>query len=81
MFGIPRDRLLANLEKLRKNLCCYDRQPCDCKYMNDQTVIQQGGVSSGEDTGCCELTMVIELLSNLSEEAYEAALATTDILI
>lgn len=75
MFGQPDDELIANLERLRSNLCAYfpgDR--CDCKF---------GASRKGEQTGCPEIRQAIAIISGqrdevvVAKELFEASAAST----
>ena len=68
MFGIEKELLLKNLEKLRKNHCCYMGDVCDCKYLIENKNDFDKG--TGEITGCPELRMAINMLSTLSEKEF-----------
>jgi len=61
-FGVPQDELLKGLRTLRKCLCDYTGDRCDCKY---------GGTGHTEQTGCPELRLVHDLIAALTQEHYE----------
>jgi hypothetical protein len=54
MFGLPDDELLANLERLRRRLCCYMGETCDCKF--GTTAV------TSEQTGCPEIRQAMEII-------------------
>ena len=61
--------------RLQRNLCCYstvngDGQPCDCKYL---LVENRREDRDGEQTGCCEARLLIELFKDM-----QAALRLAD---
>ena len=60
-FGVPRDQL-EGLERVRKGLCCYLGDRCDCKYGFDGT--QRPG---GEQTGCPEIRAAMEHIQQLRD--------------
>lgn len=64
MFGIQKQKLITNLEKLRKNLCCYMGDYCDCKYGNGTLKF------SSEATGCPEIRQTISMLYVLTDEEF-----------
>jgi hypothetical protein len=59
---MTKEDLVARLGRVQKRICCYTRQPCDCKY---------GANMSGEQTGCPEVSMVMELFKNMTKAEYK----------
>jgi len=55
---MERSRIYETLEMARRSICCYNRDPCDCKYGRTA-----GVRSGGEQTGCCELRDLITQLT------------------
>jgi hypothetical protein len=73
MFTIERHELIANIEKLRKNLCCYaTHDRCDCKYGVAEKKMFENKIT--EQTGCPELRCVLLVLSNMTDEEYSKCL-------
>lgn len=58
---ITKSELLDSLERLRRQVCQYAGDRCDCKF---------GGPLSGERTGCPELATVSDLVRNLSAKEF-----------
>lgn len=56
---------LESLEKIRKKLCCYTGDPCDCKTIE--------GRDTGENSGCVEVRLAIYEL-RASREVVKAAM-------
>lgn len=56
---------LELLEKVRKRLCVYAGDPCDCKTIED-------GFTAGEHSGCCEVRMAIDEIRALREVSVSA---------
>lgn len=67
-FHIEKERLLANLETLRKRLCCYTGPPCDCKFGNSGSPL-----GSSEVTGCPELYQAMDIIRGEDAAAKEKA--------
>lgn len=59
-----KDKVVEALEKLRKSICGYMQQPCDCKYGYD-------GPNVGEKTGCCELSVARDIIRFLTDKEYK----------
>jgi hypothetical protein len=68
MFGINKDKLIENLEKIRKDVCCYANQPCDCKFRINE---EHHNPMSEKFSGCCELSQVIAILKNMDEDDFK----------
>lgn len=68
MFGTTKDRLINGLSKLAANLCSYTKQPCDCKYIGDQTENIARGSERG--SGCPETTMAALLIANMTNQEF-----------
>jgi hypothetical protein len=68
IFGISDEELIANLEVLRRKLCCYFQfgpdDTCDCKFMSLNGLPHQ----TSETTGCCEIRQAIELIKGQRDE-------------
>jgi hypothetical protein len=79
MFGIGKERLLKSLEEIRKQLCCYNMQPCDCKYIDNEKEFNK--MTGGEDTGCCEITEAIRLIKNLTDEEFNNLCIKSKVII
>ena len=63
MFSISREELINNLKKLRRTLCGYTGENyCDCKY---------GCSNEGEETGCAELRLTIQILEQIPEDYFK----------
>lgn len=60
---IERKELLDNMEKLRKWLCGYSGDKCDCKFGADPE-------ESSEQSGCAELRTARYLIERLSDREY-----------
>lgn len=68
-FGFPaaeqpikKDELIQRMERIRKRICCYTGQPCDCKF--------GAKMDSGEQGGCPEIMYVMELLQLMTDREY-----------
>ena len=73
MFTIERQELIENVERLRKNLCCYSTPDrCDCKYGVAEKHIFENSMT--EQTGCPELRCVLLVLQNMTDEDYSKCL-------
>jgi hypothetical protein len=68
-FHIETERLLANLEALRKRLCAYGGAPCDCKFA--QTAGDR--YVSSEVTGCPEIYQAMDIIRAESGAVAELA--------
>ncbi len=72
MFGIEKERLIENLEKIRSNVCAYANSKdniCDCKFGSKEAMSNK---PLHEDfSGCAELRQVIKILQNLSENDFK----------
>jgi len=58
---ITKAELLDSLERLRRQVCQYTGDRCDCKF---------GGPLHGERTGCPELATATDLVRNLSPKEF-----------
>lgn len=68
MFFTDKEKLIKSLSILQKEKCCYSGgNTCDCKYGYPGQIIN----GAGEQTCCPELSSVIEILSNMTNEEYE----------
>jgi hypothetical protein len=56
------DEVMADLERVRKGLCCYTGKTCDCKYGFPAS--HQPGT---EQTGCPEIRAALGLLRQLKK--------------
>lgn len=74
MFGIDKDLLCYNINKIQKDVCAYGQDCraeimfCDCKYGKEED--QHHNPLHERFSGCCELTMIYRLLNVMSEEEY-----------
>jgi hypothetical protein len=71
-----RENTIEALETIRRMLCEYFNDPCDCKYglSRGNVLSDVHGVPSrgtAERTGCPEVREVIFLLKRLSDKQYE----------
>lgn len=66
MFGIGKEELLTNLENLRKSLCCYEGDFCDCKYG-----IYQPSTFGSELNGCPEIRQAMAIINSLTNEEFD----------
>lgn len=64
MFGLDDDELLANLERLRRRLCCYMGDSCDCKF--GATPV------TSEQTGCPEIRQAMAIISGQRDSVVVA---------
>jgi hypothetical protein len=62
---IDRDALAQNIEKMRKKLCVYIGNRCDCKFGGDNPGRSEQG------SGCPELYQVLALLRNMTKREYD----------
>lgn len=67
----PRKRLIENLESVRKAVCAYVGNVCDCKYIKPGKPARLG---SEQGNGCCELRGAIMILSKMTDEEYKELL-------
>jgi hypothetical protein len=65
MFGIEKEELLKNLEKLRAERCCYMGITCDCKFGMDKN-------KSEEQTGCPELRQATALIKAMDKKEWNS---------
>ena len=68
-----KEKLIESLKVIKQSVCCYDQKYqglCDCKYITDQSPEE---IRSGhtENTGCCEISTAIYVLSNMTDETYK----------
>lgn len=70
---MKKEKLIESLKVIKQSVCCYNQKYqgfCDCKYITDQTPEQiRNGYT--ENTGCCEISMAIYVLSNMTDKTYE----------
>jgi hypothetical protein len=69
MNGIGKNQLVRSLCRLAAHHCSYSKQPCDCKYIQEDTT--NIASMSEEGSGCPELTVAAMLISQLSTIQYE----------
>jgi hypothetical protein len=69
IFGLSDEELIENLEALRKKLCCYIGETCDCKFMS----LNGQPHMTSETTGCCEIRQAIELIKGQRDEVLTQA--------
>jgi hypothetical protein len=77
MFGYDKNTILESLKGLRFDLCSYLGSTCDCKFGYKSSGKKLGMHSmfdSGEQTGCPELYVVIDLLSQMTDAEFEEIL-------
>jgi hypothetical protein len=70
---MKKEKLIESLKKVKQSVCCYNQRYqgfCDCKYITDQTSEQIKSPST-ENTGCCEISIAIHVLSNMNDKNYE----------
>jgi hypothetical protein len=75
MFAISREKLITNLTKMQKALCCYMGPTCDCKYGFDKIG------TAGEQTGCPELREAVEILQIMSEDEFKGLAARAKLIL
>ncbi len=73
MFGISKEDLLRNLEKIREQRCAYgtikeSSQHCDCKYGHRD---QEPRQMSESFSGCPEINMAIKLIGAMDDATYK----------
>lgn len=68
MFGIAKDRLIKGLARLVAKSCSYTKQPCDCKYMQDDDNHINPGSERG--SGCPEMTMAAMLIAHMTNQEF-----------
>lgn len=82
MFGIEKQRLIENLERIRNVKCCAyinSEHFCDCKYGKSGDEV---GLFGDENfNGCPELRMVIKLLKVMDYETFNNLCNSADIII
>jgi hypothetical protein len=70
---MKKEKLIESLKKVKQSVCCYNQRYqgfCDCKYITNQNPHEIKSPST-ENTGCCEISMVIYILSNMTDKTYE----------
>jgi hypothetical protein len=73
MFCGKKQDIEKVIEFIRKDICCYMGNHCDCKYGYN------GKKDYGsEQTGCPELRTILELLKNMSEYEYNEILSRSN---
>lgn len=70
MNGVSKKQLVNALCRLSATLCAYTKQPCDCKYMQEDDNHIASGSESG--SGCPEITMAAVILAHMSEQDFLA---------
>ncbi len=81
MFGIQKDQLVINLEKLHSQRCAYQSGPegsCDCKFGGKD---QEPRNLSETFPGCPELRQVTRILESMDDTAFRMWCMVADILI
>lgn len=70
MFGISKDRLCNSLQMIRKKLCSYSHQPCDCKYINDN--MKASDICNGHEngSGCPEVSMAYAIINAMTDSEF-----------
>lgn len=76
MFGINKNRLLKNLEKMGANSCCYLHPDgdwlngrCDCKFGTENDIVPSA--FQERFSGCCEIRQVYSLISAMDETIFD----------
>ena len=68
MFGIPKDDLVRNLEKIRLQRCAYSSSNfCDCKYGNP---LDEPSIMSETFSGCPEIGMAKRMFECMTEKEF-----------
>jgi hypothetical protein len=78
MFIKDRQYIRDFIHDIQRRLCCYDMYPirkeeksipdfCDCKY-GSKDILH----THGEQTGCPEMRCLVELLSTMTDDEYNA---------
>jgi hypothetical protein len=83
-FGINRKELINNLEIIRKHLCSYSTNICDCKYgpnLKPKADLILSSFENTESTGCPEIRQVISILSVLTDREFNKLVRKAKILI
>ena len=64
-----KSELIEALTEIRRHLCCYcgGDNFCDCKYLMGTV---SDFIGRGEKTGCCEIRLVIQLLSKMKASEF-----------
>lgn len=65
-FGIIQSLLVKSLRKVRKSICYYMGDTCDCKYLGDD-----GEIGRYECSGCPELYQAIALIEAMTPEEFD----------
>jgi len=65
--------LAGTMEVIRKNLCCYSGDPCDCKY--GVYAKKPNSQWAGEKTGCPEMRQAVAMFKEMTEEEYNEILS------
>lgn len=66
-FGVIQKTLIQSLRKIRKSICYYMGDTCDCKYLNED-----GEIGKGECSGCPELYQALALIEVMTPEEFDA---------
>lgn len=70
MFYRNKENIVATLEKLRQDVCCYMSPTfCDCKYGYESK--GKFNVHHGEHTACPELRCALAVLNKMTDAEYE----------
>ena len=67
MFGINKEDLLRNLEKVRLQRCAYSGDRCDCKYGQED---QEPNRMSETFSGCPEIRQTIEMIKTMDDDSF-----------
>ena len=66
-FGVIQKLLIQSLRKVRKSICYYMGDTCDCKYLGEDSEI-----GKGECSGCPELYQAIAIIEAMTPEEFDA---------
>ena len=72
MISINKTKLILSLERMRTKLCAYIKQPCDCKFIEDDTRNDLLCRGFEQGSGCPEISLIIRLLSVMTDEEYKS---------
>jgi hypothetical protein len=70
MFGTKKSELIKGLDAVRRRVCCYTGDPCDCKFGAYGDEAKGAPVYFGEQTGCPEIRQAATLLAAMSEDEF-----------
>jgi hypothetical protein len=65
-FGVIKEKLVKSLGKVRKSICYYMGDYCDCKYLGDDAE-----VGSGECSGCPELYQAMSIIDAMTPDEFD----------